>query len=399
MRLSKLLLPLLSLTAVGVAFAQTSAADSAAADVAARAKLFQRCGGVEAKTLPTGIVPGIYRGTLGTQAITLELKGNGSQEGQMATDRYAYDRHGVAIALERGRAANRTANYAFLGVEAVFQGDGSVARGCLSLVADGSRMKGQWFTPDHQQQLSVVLLRVNVAAVSLALPSSPGLLSLRSSDPFTFLALNRAWTKTAGGLKEPLSGVTYPRVVGGAPALNAALQDGQLKLAADALDCLSGSGVNLQNGTDYSGSGTLSWKSTHLTSLHEDVELYCGGAHPDNYTAGVILDARSGKTVKLAGKPGTLWPALDARKVQAFYLAGYPKDGDIQECLDAVSMPEISSEYDNYTLYLTAEGLSLWPTYLPHVAGACAEAVTVPYAKLRALADPKSVYFRDLYSR
>ena len=62
-------------------------------------------------------------------------------------------------------------------------------------------------------------------------------------------------------------------------------------------------------------------------------------------------------------------------------------------------MPEIGSEYDNYTLYLTAEGLALWPTYLPHVAGACAEAVTVPYAKLRALADPKSVYFRDLYSR
>ena len=64
-----------------------------------------------------------------------------------------------------------------------------------------------------------------------------------------------------------------------------------------------------------------------------------------------------------------------------------------------MTAPEISPEYDNYTLYLSARGLALWPTYLPHVASACAEVVTVPYAKLRALANPKSPYFHDLYSR
>ena len=399
MRLSKLMLPLLSLTAVGVAAAQSSsAAQSTSDDAAARARLFGRCGGVEAKTLPTGTLPGIYQGTLGTQAITLELAGTVSQDSEHA-DRYAYDRHGVGIALERGRAADRTANYSLVGVESVFQGDGSGARACLNLAADGDGLKGTWSTPDGRKKLPVTLSRVNVNIMPLALPSSPGLLKLRSTDPFTFVALNRAWTRVAGGAREPLTGVTYPRVAGGAAALNAALQDNQLKLAADALDCLSGNGVNLQTGADYSGAGTLSWKSARLVSLHEEVAYYCGGAHPDNYTAGVTLDTRTGAAVKLAGKPGTLWPALNARKVQALYLAGYPRGGDVADCLDSVSSPDISTEYDNYTLYLSAKGLALWPSYLPHVVQACAEVVTVPYARLRTLADPKSVYFRDLYSR
>ncbi|WP_407538252.1 hypothetical protein Q0M94_09000 [Deinococcus radiomollis] len=384
-----LLLLLLSLTAPSVSSAQTSD------EAAARARLFQSCGGVESGTLPTGVAPGLYRGTLGTQAITLEL----SKPGTETADRYSYDRYGVGIALDRGRAADRTASYALVAAESVFQGDGSVVRGCLNLAADGAALGGQWFTPDGKKRLPVRLTRVDLATVPLALPRSPGLLKLRATNPFFFLALNRPWTKVPGGLKEPSSGVTYPRLAGGAPALNAALQDLQLDLAASGLDCLSGNGVNLENGTDFSGAGTLSWKSARLVSLHEDVDYFCGGAHPDNYTAGVTLDARSGKAVRLTGKPGSLWPALSAQKVQALYLAGYPKDGDIAECLDEISAPEISAEYDNYTFYLTPSGLALWPTYLPHVAGACAEVVTVPYARIRTLADPKSGYFTDVYPR
>ena len=282
---------------------------------------------MEAQTLPVGIQPGVYRGTLGTQPITLELRNKPGEPGSEIQDRYRYDRHGVSIVLERGRAANRTANYALLGVESVFHGSGFSARGCLNLVADnlipgGAALKGQWFTPDGQKRLTVALRRVNVAAVPLALPASPGLTKLRSGDPFTFLALNRGWSRVAGGLKEPLTDVTYPRVAGGSPALNLALQDGQIKLAQDALDCLSGGDVNLENGTEYSGAGTLSWHSAHLVSLHEEVEYYCGGAHPDSYTAGVTLDARSGQVLKLAGRPGRVWPGLGAQQLQALYLAG-----------------------------------------------------------------------------
>ena len=391
------------LLACSAALALVSAQSSDSAEAAARKALFASCGGAEVGTLPTGVQPGIYQGTLGTQAITLELVAKLGETGSGTQDRYRYDRYGVSIALERGRAANRTANFSLLAVESVWRGGDFAARGCLNLAADqrvagGAALRGEWFTPGGKKRLAVTLSRVNVAAVPLALPASPGLSKLRSNDPFIFLALNRTWGKVAGGLEEPLTGVSYPRVVGGSPALNLALHDGQLRMAQEALDCLSGSGENLDIGTDYSGSGTLSWKSARLVSLHEEAEFYCGGAHPDNYTAGVTLDARTGRDVKLAGRPGTLWPGLNPQKTQALYLAGYPKDAD-PECLDTVSAPVIGSEYDNYMLYLTARGLALWPTYLPHVVGACAEVVTVPYSRLRVLADSGSLYFRDLYSR
>lgn len=390
MRPVAVLLPLLTLSAFTVSSALST-------DTGDNQALFQSCGGVEETSLPTGVKPGLYRGLLGNQPITLQLPGQLSED--HPADRYSYDRYGIDIALDRGRPGNRTASYALLGVEAVNDfGDRSV-RGCLELAADGSGLQGVWRTPDSQKRLLVSLKPVNVAAVPLALPASPGLLKLRQSDPYTFLKLNRPWVKVPGGLKEGYSGVTYPRVAGGSGALNTALQDRQLALAADALDCRSGYADNLKAGTDFSGAGTLSWQSARLVSLHENVEYYCGGAHPDNSTDGVTLDARSGRELTLTGKPGTLWPGLSKTGLQKLYAAGYPQGGDIAECLDMISVQEVSPDYDNYTQYLTRQGLALWPTYLPHVAGACAEVVTVPYSKLKALADPKSPYFRDLYPR
>ena len=58
-----------------------------------------------------------------------------------------------------------------------------------------------------------------------------------------------------------------------------------------------------------------------------------------------------------------------------------------------------SSEYPAFQIYLTPEGLALWPGFLPHAAGACAEVVTVPYARLRKFADPQGAYFRTVYLR
>lgn len=390
MRPVAVLLPLLTLSALTVSSAQSG--DPARA-------LFQSCGGVQDAGLPSGVKPGIYRGLLGSQPITLELSGKSGQGGGEQADRYSYDRYGLDIALDRGRPGNRTASDALLAVESVDDfGDFSV-RGCLELAANGNGLQGAWRTPDGQKRLAVSLKPVNVAAVPLALPASSGLLKLRQSDPYTFLKLNRPWARVPGGLKEAYTGVSFPRVVGGTAALNAALQDRQLKQVQDAFDCRGGDGINLKNGTDFSGTGTLSWQSARLVSLHEDVEYYCGGAHPDNYTSGATLDARTGRELTLTGKPGSLWPGLSKTGLQKLYAAGYKEDGDIAECLDMISVQEVSTEYDNYTLYLTRQGLALWPTYLPHVAGACAEVVTVPYAQLRPLADPKSLYFRDLYPR
>jgi hypothetical protein len=400
------LLALLGLTAC-ILLSSALAQSGDPAEAAVRQALFASCGGVEAGSLPTGIQPGIYQGLLGTQPISLQLTASTAQQVSdhpelHHPDRYSYDRYGPDIVLERGWAANRTAGYALSAVEAVNDFGDVSARGCLDLSADGTGLKGQWRSPDDSKRLPVSLSRVDVAAFPLALPSSPGLLSLRKTDPFTFLRLNHAWTRVPGGLEEPLTGVSYPRVAGGPAALNAALQDKQLELAGYALDCRGGSGIgmNQKSQTDFSGAATLMFNRGGLVSLAESVDYYCGGAHPDNYTTGLTLDARTGREVKLVGTPGTLWPGLNARKVQALYLAAYGADGSDSECRALLSGEDgRSSEYPAFQMYLTTKGLALWPGFLPHVAGACAEVVTVSYATLRSLANPRSPYFRTLYSR
>jgi len=403
-------LVLTALLAPSSAAAQTTTplteAQQKAADAAARQAMYASCGDVEATTLPNGVAPGIYQGTLGGRPVTLELAARARSDTELQ-DRYSYDRYGIDVGLERGRPADRTATQTLAEVESVIGEDDFQphARACLQLSAIGGTglnstgLSGSW-RPVGGKALPLTLRRVNVAALPLALPSSPGLLTLRAKDPYTFVKVNRPWAKVVGGLKEPYTGVSYPRVAGGTAALNAALQDRQLSLVTDALDCLTDYG-NRDGRTDYQGSGTLSWRSRSLTSVDENVELYCGGAHPDAYTAGVTLDARTGREVTLAAKPGTLWSGLSAAKLQAMYLARYPKDGDLSECQDELAGDEgKDTEYGfPYALYLTKQGLAVWPNYLPHVALACAEVVTLPYSSLRGLANPKSPYFRDLYSR
>ncbi|MFC4455882.1 hypothetical protein [Deinococcus sonorensis] len=353
----------------------------------------QACSAAAASALPTGVSAGVYRGTLGTQAVTLELGGPAATGD--TPDRYSYDRYGLDLPLVRGRAADRTANYTLVLAEAVETYPDPKPSGCLILNASGTGLSGQWRTPDGKKQLPARLQRINVAAQPLQLPASPGLLKLRSSDPYTFLKLNRRWISVKGGVQEPLSGVTYPRVVGGTTALNLALQDRQLALAADALECRGG---NRELGGDYSGGGTLSWQSAHLISLHEDVDYYCGGAHPDAYTAGVTLDARTGQEMTLTGKPASLWPGLTPARVQAMYLAAYPQGPDDAECREALGSEDgRSSEYASFQLYLTRQGLAVWPGFLPHVILACAETVTLPYARLRPLANTAHPAFRDVY--
>ena len=408
---SYLVLPLFSLTAFALALAQSSDP--------VRKALFTSCGGVEVQTLPTGITPGIYQGKLGTRSISLELTASTAQQVSdhpelHHPDRYSYDRYGPDIVLERGRAANRTAGYALLAVEAVHDGSDVAARGCFDLSEDGAGLKGAWRGLDGRKSLAVKLSRVDVAVLPLALPSSPGLIKLKKADPFTFLRLNHPWTRVAGGLKEPLTGVSYPRVAGAAAALNAALQDRQLTLAGYALDCRGGSGIgiNQKSKTDFSGAVTLTFNRGGLVSLAESVDYYCGGAHPDNHTTGVTLDARTGREVKLVGTPGpgTIWPGLGAQKVQALYLEGYgaaSADSSSADSQNADSQCKAllsgedgrSSEYPAFQIYLTPKGLALWPGFLPHVAGACAEVVTVPYAMLRKFADLQGTYFRTVYLR
>ncbi len=336
-------------------------------------EVMDRCGAVPSEALPPGIKPGVYQGKLGTQAITLELSGRSVAE---YPDRYGYDRYGLNIGLERGKLGSRL-------VAAETGEQTPDADACLDLAADGTGLKGTWRSADGKKTFPVTLSRLNVATIPLALPASPGLLRLRASDLFTFRQVNTAWVNVPGGRKEPLTGITYPHLAKGTAALNAALQDRQLALVQEALDCKASASPT---GTDFNGRGAISWQSRNLLSLREQVDYYCGGAYPDFETTGVTLDVHTGLEVNLTGTPASIWPGLSDEKLHVLYLK---KTGEVA----------FADLFRRFEIYLAPGGLTLYPADLPHAIGASRIEVTISYTTLRTLADPKGKYFRDIYPR
>ena len=344
------------------------------------------CGGAASLSLMPGVKPGIYQGMLAGKRISLQVIGKrATQERYDPTDRYTYDQHGIDIQLNRGRTrggalllAEFTADYPALN-----------ARGCFELRPGAGGLVGKWYTPDKARTYPLTLSPVNVAAMPLALPSTPGLLALRRSDPFIFLKLNRPWKTVKGGVIEPLSRVSYPR--GAGAALNAALQDRQLSLAADALDCSAGAFASFGDADPQGNTtvGTATFRSAHLLSIREGYEADCGGAHPDSGTVGRTLDQQTGQLLILSGTPDSLWAKLTPTMLLKVYLAGYPKDQD-PECRAAVS-DEVPNEQRFRAVPDPPGPDARRPmAILPHVVAACGEEVTVPYSALRRYADAGS---------
>lgn len=324
-------------------------------------------------------VTGLFRGTLGGQAIVLQL---GGPDGS----RYFYVRKGLDITLEVKKAGGDLALTERVPSWAqAADGQYGQITGHLRLTAGATGLSGTWSSPDGGRTLPVRLARVNAATEGLALPPSPGLLRRRAEEPYVFLKLNHALTPAPakGGLnwwREPLSGLAYPRLPAGEPG-NAALQDRQLEAAADALECRSDLGSKDQ-GTQAGWEQTtaVTYRSARLLSLRDDVTLYCGGAHPDAYTDGLTLDRRTGRALGVTD----LWPRLSESEQHRRYLAAYPQGrGD-----DCRAVLQDFSSSPSYAAFLTARGLTLWPAYLPHAVLTCAEEVTLTYASVAPLAGP-----------
>lgn len=338
------------------------------------------CGGSEGP--PAWVKPGVYRGTVGTQAVNLAIR----KEGTDLTGAYFYERRKVDLPLTLGRRGET-----LVAQEEVWSGPeaGLKVTGCLTLAPNGAGLKGQWRRPDGGQPLPVTLAPLEVTRLPLNLPDSPGLRKLRTSDPLAFLKLNRPWVPAPDrtSIREPLTGLTYPRVPGGSAALNAALQDRQLLHAAYALGCRSQLGDAPAGGDGYELTARVTFRGVRLLSVAENAGYFCGGAHPDAFDVGLILDRATGQEVPVTA----IWSGLTPSRLNSLYLAHVRAGADCHEALrdrDPV-----------FTANLTPAGLAVTPTGLPHVVFACAETVTLPYASLRGWADPKGRYFRDLYPR
>lgn len=325
-----------------------------------------------------------YRGTLGAHPIALQLQ---LTPGRFES-RYFYERRSLDISLEEFRSGEQLILQEAVRLE---RGGDSVVAGCFTLMPAGTGLKGTWQAPGGRAAQPVTLSPLNALTLPLKAPNSPGLQRLRRDDPLAFLKFNRAWVRTASSVREPLSGLSYPRVANASGPLNAALQDRLLENAVSALDCRSLLPQDLQAdpAAGYELRAALTLQKTRLISLREDVYYECGGAHPDNFSLGLILDRATGREVS----PAVIWPKLTAARMQTLYLTGVRRQVEA-DCLDVLTQSPLE-----FTVNLTPAGLNLTPTSLPNVAAACAETVVVPYAVLRADANAAGPYFADLYAR
>ncbi len=345
------------------------------------------CGGQAG--VPDWFAAGVYRGTLGRQTITLQLRRPAEDLEELGA--YFYDSRRTDISLRVSRQANT-----LVLAEVVWGGPdrGLETTGCLTLTKEGTGLVGEWSSPAGQR-LAVKLARLDLGRVPLKLINTPAVQNLRREEPLSFLKLNTTWLPVKGGVKEPLTGVVYPRVAGASVGLAGALQDRQLLAAASALDCQAQLGSSGAEGDGFTLDAAVTRLTPHLVSLRESANYYCGGAHPDQFEAGLILERASGKPLSVLA----VWPKLSAAQQLQKYLAHYPK-AQGKDCRDAVQTGASNLGGDPaFSGWLTTAGLVLVPTFLPHAVAACSEAVTLPYAELRPLADLSSGAFRDLYPR
>lgn len=333
------------------------------------------CGG--AAGLPPGAPTGVFRGTVAGQAVVLDL--------DLDDPRYAYESRGADISLEV------THSGAALILQESQYDDKALdwrARACFRLTPAPGGWRGTWARVGGAPQ-PVALGRVG-AAPAPALPASPGLLKLRRDDVYDYLKLNRPWEPMRNGaaVREPRSGLAYPRLPGESAALNGALQDRQLQYARGALACAAGRD-GVAGDTWYELQQDARFLAPRLLSFVDHLNSFCGGAHPNAWQQGAILDRLTGEAVPLTD----IWPLLDGAAQHRAYLNGMR--GVNPECREVLG----GRDSPSYTASLTPGGVQLIPDDLPHVVQACADPVTVPYARLRDLSDPSGPYFHDFYPR
>lgn len=344
----------------------------------AGAQELQACGGE--KGFPAWVQGGVYSGTIGKLPIYLQLSRQNTDQ-----TAYFYQSKGVNLQLTPFHD----------GEGLILQESGwnvsegrEVSTGCLSLSASGKNLTGRWTTPDVKGAQPVTLTPLNVAALPLNLPASPKLLEMKKTEPLTFLKLNRPWVKVIGGLKEPYSGIVFPRPAGATAALNSFLQDHQLDYAAQALDCSSMmSGRKEDLWFDFKAS--IDFQTPHLLSLTEGGTGYCGGAHPFLMFTVYTVNKQTGKLFK----PTDLWPKLTSARLEKIYIQRFPRDKEMAQCREETAYGVAGLQWQ-----LTREGLAVFNNGFSEASRACrTQDVTLPYAQLRAEANRSSPYYREIY--
>ena len=151
----------------------------------------------------------------------------------------------------------------------------------------------------------------------------------------------------------------------------------------------------------YKVRSRVEYTDRDIFSIYASSEYYCGGAYPTNdNNISLTFDMKTGKVVNFEDLfrnydadrqeiVKTIFADLLARGARAAR-SGKSSEGDCEE----VYQPD-RLESSTFAFNFSKAGLSVQPDW-PHVMEACAERVTVPYAKLAKFAAPDGLLARVL---
>jgi|GEM_PF-2542645 len=352
---------------------------------------------------------GTYIGTVGTSPVVAVF---GNKDTQFENS-YYYRKFGQDIQLEQAEKNGQMVLTEFGPFPE------QLKRATATLKLEGGQLSGTYTLNKGGKALPMILKPVSSADLKGILVN-PLLESWKKNNPYLFLKFDRPLLRgqypvnasnsssadlplknvlgKMGGvgfyfMSEPKSKISLPRLEGPLyQKVNTALEGKQLDVARSVLEC---------NVTEpdhsFNFAPTLSFVSAKLVSVSAAVDLYCGGAHPTSYTDTLTLEVASGKALELEDvyRFAPLPAEVNLKTFEPFekYDAYVSARKKTLEPLIYAVRPDLKKNTDCYgpdtgmdawkTLYwwLSNKGLVLESDF-PHVAAACTEAVTLPYALL-----------------
>lgn len=374
--------------------------------------------------------PVTYSGTLGKAEIVVELTDDPSSSGTIA-GRYFYKSQGADIPLQARSAGSgkiELAEEEACGSDKCGDGQAAPIGAIWKLAVKGDSIQGTW---NRKKSLPVALKRVASRPGEATSPFDLHRFTedefygekdiTREASPFDYLRLDmppvagkrEGWPEAGFAyVTDPRTQFATPRIVelaGGADAskANALLQSRHWQASLSALNCkaLQYAGFH-QDGRPFStnDSGSLggyedaTYKVTALTtklmSWRESGSLFCGGAHPYNFSNGYVMDVARGAVLTLDhmfkdardGKPGPSLVAFVKEKREK------PSEQTEVEFEEECGTDDLVGEYLAASLVRDADQLRVvfGLQNLPHAINACGDdLLEMPAAEVTELLRPE----------
>ncbi|HEY4202756.1 MAG TPA: hypothetical protein VGM83_19570 [Devosiaceae bacterium] len=331
----------------------------------------------------------IYKGTLGSTAIVVELSADVETATGAVTGRYAYMSKGIDIPLDVQHAAPGEVELVEekpCTVDLCKDVPNDAPEGTLPTpplgakwhleAAAGGKVSGTW--QDGGKTLPIALERVGSRRLDENFTPIPSSLSAvlinfyadeenltAKTSPYDYLKMQvpyKASTPTQWGevafdyLTDPRTKFPFPHVIslGGADMtpVNDYLDSAHWENSAGALDCMASvyQGLGWYEGLS-DDAGTLggfedeqlevTYLSPTVMSYTQGGSIFCGGAHPDNHFIQTTLDVRAGKPLDMSRifKGWVPTPFADGGSTDLDYARAHPDDyewGPDQQLADFV---------------------------------------------------------------